>query len=133
MAERSFAVRPLRVPRPRPGGGPGRDLPAVPGRVPEHVLAPDWSGPTEDNGATTPRGELHVALVAPDAATAAAWRRTARVITPPLWKGGRVNLHVIHIAEPLGDPALLMAMVDLGLIDAKDAGFVGYPSGLVDA
>lgn len=54
------------------------------------------------------------------------------MITPPLWKGS-VALHVIVLGPPAGDKninaELLMALVDLGLIDARDAGFIGYPSG----
>ena len=102
----------------------------MPNRMAKRPVAPDWNGPTENNGATEPRGELHIALLAPDDATAAAWRTQARVITPALWKGGKVALHVITFDQNAGDPALLMALVDLGLLDSKDAGFVGYPSGL---
>ena len=123
-------MRPLRVARPSRGSGDPAPVLPVQGPIPARVLAPDWVPPTEDNGADTPRGELHVALVAPDAATAASWRTRARLITPPLWKGGRTQLHVVHFDLELGDPRLLIALVDLGLIDSKDAGMVGYPSGL---
>jgi hypothetical protein len=102
-------------------------------RVPERAMAPDWNSPTEDNGLTTPRGELHVALLAPDADTATQWRKRARVVTPPLWKGGKVSLHVVvHDASKDPDASVLLAMVDLGLIDSADAGLIGYPSGLED-
>lgn len=120
----------MRIARPGPGGSGITAVPPVQGQVPARVLAPDWSPATEDNGADTPRGELHVALLAPDAATAAAWRARARVITPPLWKGGNVRLHVVTFDPGLGDPRLLLALVDLGLLDSKDAGLVGYPSSL---
>lgn len=131
VANQDRPLRPLRLTRPGGRGLPDPDLRQLLDPVPARVLAPDWSPATEDNGAATPRGELHVALLAPDATTAAAWRAKARVITPPLWKGGVVRLHVITInPEQHGDPAVLMALVDLGLIDPKDAGIVGYPSGL---
>ncbi len=129
VAKQGTALRPLRLARPGDRSGNRHAVPPVPERVPEHALAPDWNSPTEGNGSATPRGELLVALLAPDAATAAIWRQRARVVTPPLWKGGKVTLHVI-VSESTGDPQILLAMVDLGLIDSTDAGLIGYPSGV---
>jgi hypothetical protein len=94
-------------------------------------MAPHWQGPTEHNGLHTPRAELHVALVAPDRETADLWRRLARVVTPPFWKGGKVRLYVIHAEKAKDiDTTVALAMVDLGILDSADVGLVGYPSGL---
>lgn len=94
-------------------------------------MAPDWSSPTEDNGVGVPRGVLSIALVAPDHDTAVLWRRLARVVKPPLWKGGTVNLYIVtqNPAMPI-DAQVAQAMVDLGLVDSVDVGLIGYPSGL---
>lgn len=95
-------------------------------------VASNWTGPTEGNGTDQPRGELHVALIAPDATTAALWRQRARVIIPPLWRGGRVQLHVVTVDTSISqnaDERLLLAMIDIGLVDAHDTGIIGYPSG----
>ena len=132
MVDQPKRLRPLRITRSPGGDGVGHiGLPPVLEPLPERAMAPDWSSPTDGNGAATPRAELHVALVAPDATTAAIWRQSARVIVPPLWKGGKVTLHVIHIdsTEDI-DTALRLALVDLGFLDAKDVGLIGYPSGV---
>lgn len=114
-----------------PGSVVQRDSPVlpVPEEVPARLVAPDRLGPTEGNGVAVPREVLHVALVAPDRKTAAIWRGLARVVTPPLWKGGQVQLHVITKEEGnTVDTTVLLAMVDLGLISSKTAGIIGYPS-----
>ncbi len=129
-ASNGAPMRPLRLARTVRAGRDTEPVLPVQGQLPARVLAPDWQPPTEDNGAATPRGELLVALFAPDAATAMIWRQRARVIVPPLWKGGKVTLHVVVQEPVLGDPEVLLALVDLGLIDAQDGGLVGYPSGL---
>lgn len=102
----------------------------MPDPVPERPLAPDWRSATEGNGADQPRDTMHVALVAPDTATAEVWRRQARLIKPPLWKGGKVMLHVVVIDTTKSkdlDPLVLQAMVDLGFADSTDLGLLGYP------
>lgn len=129
VAKQGTALRPLRIARAGNRSIPGSSLPPVPDRVPRHLVAPDWVGPTEGNGSDTPRADLHVALLAPDHTTANLWRPRARVVTPPLW-AGKVHLHVVVMDVIHGDPEVLLAMVDLGLIDSVDAGLVGYPSGL---
>lgn len=129
MVSEHRRLQPLRIDR---SGNPGptpRRVPDLPERAPARPVAPDWTSPTEGNGTAQPRATLHVALLAPDTATAALWTRQARVITPPLWKGGSVELHVVVLDGDHGDPRLLQALIDLGLIDSTDAGFVGYPSG----
>lgn len=92
-------------------------------------MAPDWISPTEDNGVSLPRDDMHIALVAPDPETAEIWRRQARLIRPPLWKG-RVHLHIVTIDTTKShdlDPLVLQAMVDLGFADSADIGLIGYP------
>jgi hypothetical protein len=130
VASNGRPMRALQLPRTIHRGEPDGGVPNLPEPIPARAVAPDWSGPTEDNGLATPRGELHIALLAPDAATAATWRTRARVIIPPLWKGGKVQLHIVTQDPAMGDAKILLAMIDLGLIDAQDAGIVGYPSGL---
>ena len=131
VASERPALRPMRVNRTGSRGGSDSSVPVMPEPVSPRPVAPDWSSPTEGNGLAQPRGKLHVALLAPDAETARVWRQRARIVTPPLWKGGKVQLHVvIHDAARQPDAAVLLAMVDLGLIDSADAGLIGYPSGL---
>lgn len=134
------ALRPLRLPGAVSSGRRPRALPPVPQLAPEHELAPDWRGETEDNGVLAPRADLHIALVAPDLATAREWKKNAFLVTPPLWKDGRVHIHVIldNRKTKYGElpMKLLQAMADLGLMDAKDLEIskadmlfdLGYPS-----
>jgi hypothetical protein len=129
--QREHHLRPLRINRTGNPSPNDRSMPDVPQRAPARVVAPDWQSPTEGNGLAQPRATLHVALLAPDPTTATLWQRQARIITPPLWKGGKVELHIVVVNEETqrADPKLLQTLTDLGLIDATDAGFVGYPSG----
>lgn len=110
----------------------------MPGLVSRRAVAPDWASPTEGNGAGCPPGDLHVALIAPDRAAAAQLRRV-RVIKPPLWRDGRVFLHVIVDTDRTRhrdvDLRVLQAVVDLGWADAADLDIgppadltLGYPS-----
>ena len=121
-------MRPLRIPKPAP-------------QEKVRAVAPDWQSPTLDNGLAAPPGDLHVAIVVPDAATAALLRGNVRVVKPPLWKDGHIYLHVIVSDDRHGaagiDIRLAQAMADLGLLDAADLGIgppdgitQGYPSGL---
>lgn len=131
------AMRPLRLPGARSSGRQPGPLPPVPGLLPAHPVAPDWRSQTEDNGLLAPRADLHVALVAPDMATYKLLRKNVYVVTPPLWKDGRVRLHVIlrpKVDKGLIPMAVLQAMADLGFVDAKDLEIsladmdLGYPS-----
>ena len=126
------ALRPMRLPGAVDRREPDSPVPPVPEHVPERPLAPDWRGATEDNGLDQPRGVLHVALLAPNEHVAAEWRQRARIVVPPLWKGGKVTLHVVTVDDeaPSLNEQLLFALVDLGLLDSADAGLVGYPSAL---
>ena len=126
----------MRLTRPRrPSDGDG-DLPDVPIDVPERAMAPDWVSPTEGNGSDAPRAELHIALIAPNAEVAKQLR-TVRVVKPPLWKGGKILLHVLTPNRLGIDLSVAQALVDLGLVDSKDVTIeapdgieLGYPSGL---
>lgn len=40
-------------------------------------------------------------------------------------------LHVVTL-QTEANPDILMALVDLGLVDAADAGIIGYPSGYTE-
>jgi len=51
-------------------------------------------------------------------------------VTPPLWKGGKVTLHVVVHDPAKGDAQVLLALIDLGLIDSADTDLIGYPSGI---
>lgn len=100
-------------------------------------MAPDWVSPTEGNGSDAPRADLHIALIAPNNETAKLLR-DVRIVKPPLWKGGKIWLHILTPKKGLGiDLSVAQAMVDLGLIDARDIDIAapdaiteGYPSGL---
>ena len=131
MGPEHRAMQPLRFKRTGDQGQPHRLVSHVPEPVPPRSVAPDWNSPTEDNGVTAPRADMHIALVAPDPATAEIWRRQARLIRPPLWKG-KVFLHVVTIDKDKSkgvDPLVLQAMVDLGFADSTDIGLIGYPEG----
>lgn len=99
-------------------------------------MAPDWRSPTEDNGAATPRDTLHIALLATSSDEVRALSKV-RVITPPLWKGGKIALHVI-LSKDLKEADILIrqTLVDLGLADSRDLAIgppdqltLGYPTG----
>lgn len=132
-------LQPLRINRPSNSGGrPSRSVPDMPPAVPARAVAPHWGSPTEGNGSDLPRAALHIALLAPDAETANSLQRRLRIVKPPLWKGGKVHLHII-VQPPDGfpvDPYIGQALVDLGLIDSADVGLtepdsvtIGYPAG----
>lgn len=138
VAEQKRRLQPLRINRAADSGRQrDRSVPDVPEPVRPRAMAPDWSSPTEGNGADLPRAELHIALITPDAETASALQHRLRVVKPPLWQG-KVHLHLIP-APPDGwpvDPYIAQAMVDLGLIDSTDVGLaeldsvtIGYPAG----
>lgn len=139
--QRKPALRPMRISLPRDRGGDDGPVPAVPERVPERLMAPDWRSPTEDNGAAAPRADLHIALLAPNREAERFLRGYIRVVKPPLWHGGKILLHVIPINEKKNDVDIkvALAMVDLGLLDAKDLQIgppdeltIGYPTGLTE-
>lgn len=130
-------LRPLRLIRTSSDRGRDSDLPHVPQPVPARALAPNWRSPTEDNGLSAPRADLHIALIAPDADTAKQLRKV-RVVKPPLWQGGKIFLHVITERKGWGmdDYKIMQAVADLGWADARDlqigppdAVTNGYPSG----
>ena len=129
-------LRPMRIDRPRSGGRDDGDLRPVPDPVPERAMAPEWVSPTEGNGSDAPRADLHIALVAPNKEIAGQLN-TVRVIKPPLWKGGKVYLHVLIADKAMVDLKVAQAMVDNGLLDSRDLQIgppdgltAGYPSGL---
>jgi hypothetical protein len=131
MASEQGSVRPRRFKLPGNTSQPSPDLPSVPEPVRPRSLAPNWSNPTEGNGTGLPRDILHIALIAPSAAAAEIYRRDARLIQPPLWKG-KVQLHIVTIDPDKShdiDPLVLQAMVDLGFADSTDIGLIGYPEG----
>jgi hypothetical protein len=132
-------LRPMRI---TGRGSVGRgydDLPGVPQPVPASGMASDWIGPTEGNGTGLAPADLHIAILAPDRKTADSLKGRVRIIRPPLWQGGRIFLHVIPEDQRKRlkgvDMTILLAMVDLGMIDSADAEIgppddltVGYPS-----
>ena len=133
-------LRPLRITRPRNPGQISDALSELPEPVPTNPVAPDRHGPTEDNGLTAPRAELHIALIAPNRETAELIRGHIRIVKPPLWHGGKIYLHVItedRRSKTIGiDARVLQAVVDLGFADARDVEIaepdeftIGYPSG----
>lgn len=135
-------LRPLRISRGGSVGTRSDSVPGVPEPVPAGGIPPDWRGPTEGNGDGLPPADLHIALLAPDRDTAEKLRGRVRIIRPPLWKGGRIFLHVIPETQRKKyrevDMNILLAMVDLGMIDSADAEIappddltIGYPSGWV--
>lgn len=102
-------------------------------------MAPNRPNPTQDNGSTLPRTDLHIALILPDRATAQQLKNKIRVVKPPLWPG-KVYLHFIPEDQRYRyrslDTRTLIALVDTGLVDAKDVDIgppahitLGYPSG----
>lgn len=116
-------------------------MPDVPAGIPARAVAPDWTSPTEDNGVSAPRAELHIALLVPDRATADLLRNRVRVVRPPLWHGGKIYLHIIPEDQRRRyadmDFKILQAIVDLGWLDASDLDIgppdqttIGYPTGV---
>lgn len=134
VANKNPTMRPLRL----PGAGhssPGPDrVPQLPERSTKRPVAPDGSNPTLDNGATVPRTDLHIALLAADKDTAELLRNRVRVVKPPYWNG-RVHLHIIR--EDLrkkyatADVQVLQAVVDLGWGNARDLE-IGSPEEMTD-
>lgn len=129
----------MRLNRPSDSSPTDRSLSPVPGPAPARPVAPDWKSPTEGNGSTTPRADLHIALVAPNPKTAHFLRDRIRIVRPPLWHGGKVYLHIIpedQRSEDDIDILLAQTLADLGLADAADMHIgppdgvtLGYPSG----
>lgn len=134
---RQRKLQPMQVNRASHYGEPDLDLLPVPQRIPVGPVAPDWRAPTEDNGLSAPRDTLHIALVVQDLDLLQLLRRNVYVIKPPLWKGGKVELHIIPGSELTKDEITVrIAMADLGLVDSRDLEIgppdkisSGYPSG----
>lgn len=135
-------LRPLRLSRSAidRGGEPRRVLPVSDG-IPKRALAPDWISPTEDNGLSAPRAELHIALTCDGPDAERILKNGVRVIKPPLWHGGKIYTHIIRtdkLKKSLSmDIQILQAVADLGWLDAVDleigppeAMTDGYPSGV---
>ena len=134
-------LRAMRLPRAIHRRSVNGDVSSMPERVSQRSLAPEWVSPTEHNGTATPRAVLHVALIAPNVAEAERIKGRLRVITPPLWRGGKVYLHIIPEDQLQGsgdlDIRIRQALVDLGFADSTDVGIgppeettIGYPSGV---
>lgn len=122
----------MQIPRSRNIIGTGRIVHRVSELISERSVAPDWTSPTEGNGVDTPRDELHIALIARNDAAAEALE-AIYVIKPPLWKGGKVELHVIRADKRSQDNLTIrQALADLGLADSRELEILPYPSGVPD-
>lgn len=119
---------PMRVPRTGNRSQQASDLPQLSERVPIRELAPNRRNPTEGNGTSTPREQLHIILLARNHNTANLLKNHVRVIKPPLWRGGEVLTHIVESENLSSDDILIrQAMVDLGWADSKDLDISGYP------
>jgi hypothetical protein len=130
------AVRIVRRREPRDNGATVHSVLRVPERGPRRTVAPDWVSPTEDNGLAIPRDTLHVIVLAHNEAARALLANNLRVVTPPLWKGGEVQLHIVTSHNlNTDDIRIRQTLVDLGLVDSYDVDIAvptttdGYPSG----
>lgn len=88
---------------------------------------------TEGNGTGLPRADLHIALLAPDEATAKLIERV-KIVRPPYWQG-KVHLHVVVSADmTVDDVMILQAAADLGwgtsksIIAPPTQLTIGYPA-----